>query len=193
MSEHALDIQSKKVKLMADWPAGWGSMNRQWKFVITTALCAAGLRQARAETPQFVTLDIEWQNWVVYIGNVADASQLASSPNAVTSTLRNFMSQLGIADIVSVNGKPAKGKWVHSGRTVNMAPSPAAGQGVGDVVRSGIVDVHFEILQADGTPIGSIMTSGFQGGPAPPGSPPVVFSGMRLSLTEPGLIREPEA
>ena len=103
------------------------------------------------------------------------------------------MSQLGIADIVSVNGKPAKGNWVHSGRTVNMAPSPAAGQGVGDVVRSGIVDVHFEILQADGTPIGSIMTLGFQGGPAPPGSPPVVFSGMRLSLAEPGLIREPEA
>lgn len=144
-------------------------MNRQWKFVITTTLYAVGLRQAWAEAPQFVTLDVGWENWVNYIGNVADPSQLASSPNAVSATLRNLMSQVGIADIVSVNGKPAKGVWINSGRTLNIAPTPAAGQGIGDVVRSGIVDVHFEILQADRTPIGSIMTAAFsllQGGVA---------------------------
>src|SRR5262249_15321090 len=38
-----------------------------------------------------------------------------------------------------------------------------------------MVDIHMEILQIDGTPVGSIMTSGFTGGSAPPGLPSGLF------------------
>ena len=53
------------------------------------------------------------------------------------------------------------------------------GQAIGDLaLRGGIVDVHLEILRSDGTPLGSIMTSGFTGGAAPPGLP----SGLSFNL-----------
>jgi hypothetical protein len=83
---------------------------------------------------------------------------------------------LAIGDIISVNGKPAKGSWVDSGRLVQLFRNPAVGQAISDLaVRGGMVDIHLEILQSDGTPVGSIMTSGFTGGSAPPGLPSGLF------------------
>jgi hypothetical protein len=113
-----------------------------------------------------MTLEIEWDNFVNYNGDVADYSKLQASANrvdVVTANLRNFIPQLGIADIVSVNGNPARGFWVSSGLRLALTPSPMPSQAIGDVVRAGVADLHFEILHADGTPIGSIMTSGFSG------------------------------
>jgi hypothetical protein len=63
-----------------------------------------------------------------------------------------------------------------------------------------MVDIHLEILQGDGTSIGSIMTSGFTGGAAPPGLSNLTgnpgnlaviggtgaFMGARGTLTAPG-------
>jgi uncharacterized protein (TIGR03437 family) len=44
-----------------------------------------------------------------------------------------------------------------------------------------MVDIHLEILQSDGTRVGSIMTSGFTGGSAPPGSPPGLFCNLAVT------------
>jgi hypothetical protein len=116
-------------------------------------------------------LDVEWENSVAYIDDLTDPSRLVTSPSPVATTVRNFMQGVAIADIVSVNGRPARGSWVYSVRVIQLFPNPASGQAVGDLGRAGIGDVNFEILGSDGTRIGSIMASGFGGGSAPPGLP----------------------
>jgi uncharacterized protein (TIGR03437 family) len=120
------------------------------------------------------TLFIEFENNVQYNQDTSDYSKFATDPN-VTTTLasRNFQSNVVIADIVAVNGQPTKGLFFRERRTINLTPNPASGQGIADVTRtySGF-ETAFEILQQDGTPIGSIFLSGFGGGsPTPPGAP----------------------
>src|SRR5437868_7192192 len=52
-------------------------------------------------------------------------------------------------------------------------PQPSMpGQAIGDIARGSVSVQYLEILQSDGTPIGSIMISGFSSGLTPPGVPP---------------------
>jgi hypothetical protein len=155
----------------------------KWNFIAAALICAAGFSQVRAQAPRIAILDIEWENAVSYIDDLADPARLVTSPNPVTVNSRNFMPFLAIGDIVSVNGKPAKGTWVDAGRGVQLFRNPAPGQAISDIpVRGGMVDIHLEILQSDGTSVGSIMTSGFTGGGVPPGiSPP--GSAFNLTVT----------
>ena len=142
------------------------------KPFLTSAICAIVTGQAWAQAPRAITLDIEWENSVGYLDDLPDPSKLVTSPGIPTFNLRNFMRFIAIADIISVNGKPAKGNWVLGGRLVQVFSTPMAGQAIGDLpVRGSMADVHLEILNNDGTPIGTIMTSGFTGGNAPPGLP----------------------
>jgi uncharacterized protein (TIGR03437 family) len=135
------------------------------------ALCA-GFGQAWAQAPQFATLDIAWENYVAYLNDVSDLSKIATSPGATSpSLLKNFMTSILIADIVSVNGKPAKGNMVVRGQFVMLGTSPAPGQAISDTNRGALGDLYLEILQTDGTPVGSIMSAGFLAGSAPPGAP----------------------
>ena len=53
------------------------------------------------------------------------------------------------------------------GTTTSVIP----GRGIADIVRAAMREDIFEILQPDGTPIGSIMIFGMSGGNAPPGRP----------------------
>jgi uncharacterized protein (TIGR03437 family) len=147
-------------------------MTRKWKPYITAAVCVVTVGQAWAQAPRAVTLDIEWENSVGYLDDLPDPSKLVTSPGIATLNLRNFMRFIAIADIISVNGKPAKGTWVLGGRLVQVFRSPMPGQAIGDLaVRGSMADIHLEILDNDGTPVGTIMTSGFTGGNAPPGLP----------------------
>src|ERR1700732_1935514 len=130
---------------------------KKWKSLITAALCAVFFGRAWAQEPRVATLDIAWENAVVYIDDLADPAKLVASPNPVTPNVRNFMTFMAIGDIVSVNGKPAKGAWVNGGRLVQLVRSPAPGQAIGDLaLRGGMVDIKLEIIQSDGTPVGSI-------------------------------------
>src|SRR5712692_6228179 len=108
-------------------------MTRKWNRIITAAFCAGVLGQAWAQTPQFATLDIEWENVVIYADNLADRSRLATAPNAVNVNLRNFMPLITIGDIVSVNGRPARGSWVAKGQFIMLVPSPMRGRALGDL------------------------------------------------------------
>src|SRR5262249_21291212 len=62
-------------------------------------------------------------------------------------------------------------------RQINLRTAPTAGQAIADVVRNNVVDIRFEVLKSDGTPIGTIMASGMGGGPPPPGAPSGVLVG----------------
>jgi hypothetical protein len=170
---HRIQIEERREKQL---------MTRKCKPYIAAAICSIAVGQAWAQAPRVATLDIEWENAVGYGDNLADPSQRATSPDPVTpASIINLTPFVGIADIVSVNGKPAKGSWVLGGRIIQLVPSPMPGQAIGDLGRGALVDIHIEILQADGTRVGSIMTSGFTGGPAPPGSPPGRFCNLAVT------------
>jgi len=117
---------------------------------------------------------VEFENNVQYNQDTSDYSKFAIDPSVTaTAASKNFQSNVVIADIVTVNGQPAKGIFFRERRTIMLTPNPTPGQAIADVTRnfSGFETV-FEILQLDGTPVGSIFLSGFGGGsPTPPGAP----------------------
>ena len=121
-------------------------------------------------------LQVDLENCVLYVTDVSDLSKFATDPNitAVTPAAKNFGTTLLICDVVAVNGKPAKGTAIVNGRTANLSTNP--GQAIADTVRTGPSNYAVEILQLDGTPVGSICVSGLSGGPAPPGAPLAVNS-----------------
>jgi hypothetical protein len=63
-----------------------------------------------------------------------------------------------------------------------LTPSPTPRQTISDTTRAMAVDATLELMQADGTAIGSIMMGGLAGGAAAPGSP-AVFSGWNVAVT----------
>src|SRR5262245_10566004 len=105
-------------------------MIRKWKPYIAAAICAIVAGQARAQGPRVATLDIEWENAVVYGDNLGDPSKFATSPDMVGpyTNVRNFASFIVFGDIISVNGKPARGAFVDGGRQIVLIRSPAPGQ-----------------------------------------------------------------
>ena len=142
--------------------------------LLVAVYCSRALGQATP--PTILTIDVE--NVVQYISDVSDVSRLATDPNVTTATPgRNFREFLVLGDIAAVNGQPAKGTFSFNARQVVLRADPNAGQGIADVVRGNANEQTFEILRADGTPIGSIMASGLGAGTAPPGSPLALAQG----------------
>jgi hypothetical protein len=66
-----------------------------------------------------------------------------------------------IGDIVTVNDKPAKGTLTQRSTGLGLTPNAKPGgifpnSAIGDTVRQNMVDICFEILQADGTASGPL-------------------------------------
>jgi uncharacterized protein (TIGR03437 family) len=139
-------------------------------YSIAIGLLAGIPPKGVAQEPATI-LEIQAQNAVTYIDDVADPSMLVSSPGIVRSTARNFTRWIFIGDIVSANGKAAKGVALSRGTNVTLRPSATPGQAIADTLRQDAQDFRFEIQQPDGTPIGTIMASGFSSGTAAPGAP----------------------
>jgi uncharacterized protein (TIGR03437 family) len=153
-------------------------MNRIWRTFVIAVLCAACCEAARAQVAPPTILEIDIENFVAYYDDVPDVSKRATDPNATTAVLgRNFAPSVLIADIVAVNGQPAKGTFVYHALTLNLRAAPINGQGIADIVRNNINNQAFEISKSDGIPIGTIMTSGLGVGSAPPGAPLAVTQG----------------
>jgi hypothetical protein len=72
---------------------------------------------------------------------------------------------------VAVKGKPAKGLFVTRGTHVMLSPNAAPGTAIADGERGGMGHWHFEILQDDGKPIGTLVALGLTGGERLPGGP----------------------
>jgi hypothetical protein len=131
--------------------------------------------RAMAQAASQVTLVVNVQNAVEYQDDIGTPSQYASRASVTPSTPpKNFYVATALADIVSVNGQAAKGTYIGRSRSVILNPMPAgsaSSEAIADVTRAALREHVFEIQQADGTPIGSIMSVGLSGGPAPPGAP----------------------
>lgn len=138
-----------------------------WILTLTLLPCDVW---AQATTPVILRVDVE--NAVNYWTDVSDVSKLASDPRATTGVSRvAFETVSGIFDIVAVNGRPVKGTVAWTARNLNLTPTQSPGQSIADVGRNGLAQYYFEFLQPDGTSIGTIMTSSFNGGAPPPGLP----------------------
>jgi hypothetical protein len=139
---------------------------------------------AFAQVQTVIQIDVE--NYAYYYADNPDYSKLAGSQQAVPPvSTKTFSSFIGLADIVRVNGKPAKGTWSIRATTTNYTPNPQPGQVIADTTRNFFVDWIWEIQQADGTPIGTVMATGMGFGPPPPGSPlglsPTAASSMAIT------------
>jgi len=120
--------------------------------------------------PVILTVDVD--KVVNYGGDVSDVTKLASATAQTTLTpANNFLPALWIADIVAVNGTPARGTWTVKGNQLSLSRTPGPGSGIADSGAAIFFDWVFDIQQADGTPVGTIMASGWGGAAKPPGAP----------------------
>jgi hypothetical protein len=153
------------------------------------ALGVSALLATLASAQPAHVLEIEIDNGVFYVYDTTDLAKYATIPGIVPpwtqsagGPARNFWSGVFIADIVSVNGRPARGVMVRRGTRVSLSTSPAPGQAIADTNRGFIDDGVWEIQTVDGTPVGTFTTEGFIGGPPPPGAPPEA-SNTNLAVT----------
>jgi uncharacterized protein (TIGR03437 family) len=148
-------------------------MRRKAETMVMTVLlvavhCTSALGQQAA--PAILTIDVE--NVVEYQGDISDPSKFATKPNVTPSAgVGAFSVNVVFGDIVAVNGQPVKGEYVGRPVGITLSPTPRPGQAIADKTHASLRSHTFEILKIDGTPIGTIMSSGLDGGPAPPGAP----------------------
>jgi len=158
-----------------------------WKRAFATALCALACSQlgvAQVAPPSILQIDVA--NNVLYLQDTSDVSKFATDPKATTVAghgSNNFNLAVGIADIVAVNGQPVKGINIRSAQNFFSSTAPAPGGAIADTVRVAQAMFTFEILKSDGTPIGTIVTNGYGGGPAPPGAPLTATGGNNFAIT----------
>jgi hypothetical protein len=142
-------------------------------FAMTGSIIAAycSLVLGQATTPTLLEVDME--NVVAYQGDTSDLSLFATNPNITPRVPpippRNFGEATMLGDIVAVNGQPAKGTFADRGSVISANPTPNPGQAIADATRSAIAYRTFEFMKTDGTPVGTIMVMGLNGGSSPPG------------------------
>jgi hypothetical protein len=136
-----------------------------WLF---TAACVTGCWDAAiAQVAPATILKIGTENFTIYLNDETDFAKLAMNPERTNpKPFANFGALTIIADIVAVNGRPARGTHFCRGLRVNMSTNPVPGQAIGDVVGRSTppfylnLDCVETILWPDGTLIGSIAFRG---------------------------------
>ena len=139
--------------------------------------CSLALGQA----PPPTILEVDIENVVEYQQDITDVSKYGTNPNVTPSAgiIKSIGTAMVIGDIVAVNGQPAKGTFVGRPGGPALYPAPNPGQAIADTTRVSIGYRTFEILKSDGTPVGTIMVLGWNGGSSPPGPP---FGGQNFAI-----------
>jgi hypothetical protein len=151
-------------------------------ITLITWIMPAGGQSVSGRPGKITELRIDIENYVPYNYDFFDPARFATLTDRTPAPPGVPFGQiLIVGDIVAVDGNPAKGVFVLRGTNlflttdINVTPAgypPAGRLAIADVARSHIQDLIWEILQPDGTPIGTIMASGFARGVPPPGAPP---------------------
>ena len=129
---------------------------------------------AQSPPPVVVTVDVE--NIVEYEADVPDVSKMAATPGKTAgASSNNFYAVLWVADVVAVNGKPAKGTWTVRGNQLFRGPNQTPGRAIADSSGAYFFDWVLDLMQSDGTPIGTLMAVGTGGAPKPPGAPALIL------------------
>jgi uncharacterized protein (TIGR03437 family) len=138
-----------------------------------------------AQSPPVTVLQVELTNYVNYYVDVADPLRIGSSPGVTPLPAgfnSTFKTQIGVGDIASINGEPAKGIWIFRALALNLSLTPAPGRAIADLGRVAAYDLFADVLQQDGTHIGIITGGGLGGGMPPPGAP-TAAAASNLSIT----------
>src|SRR5258708_11280234 len=154
-------------------------------LLMTVLVGAVCCNLALGQSTQTTLLKIDIQDYVPYNYDVYDNQKFASAPvltPIVPMGAKAFGFLVFIGDIVAVNGKPVKGLWTARATGFFFDPNAVPGHSTADAVRGNIIDMYWEILQLDGTPIGTLSASGLTRGAPPPGAP-LAQTGDNLSIT----------
>jgi len=128
------------------------------------------LALAQQSPTNILTIDVA--NVVEYQGDISDPSKFGTSPKITPSAgVGAFSVNVVFGDIVAVNGEPAKGVYVGRPVGIVLTPTPKTGQAIADTTHASLRSHTFEILKSDGTPVGTLMSFGLDGGLPPPGAP----------------------
>lgn len=145
-------------------------MKKQIELAASVTILSIAASSGFAQSPVGSLLVIETANHRGYLRDVADPLLFATKSGPTTAVIgKNFDQIVFIGDIVSVNGKRAKGTVIEVFNELNLRPNVTAGQSIADIQHGGFVHWYFEILDEAGNIIGSIQASGMNGGTAPPG------------------------
>lgn len=130
------------------------------RLFVLAALAAPAILAQTLEDP--VALTIEVENHVLYRGSVFDTSRIGREPGpTVAGPQIPFVDGINIGDIVSVNGKPAKGLWSSSfTHTTPYRSAPQSGQFIADFDLGATFFCTWQIYAPDGTFLGMIRDSG---------------------------------
>ena len=141
-----------------------------WK---ATLVLVAGAATLMAQPPPVTILEIDMENVVNYVDDVADPAKVATAPGISPSSIsRIFKWAVAVGDIVAINGRPVKGLYTYRfGRGIMATTTLTPGRNIADMTSGCPVEAQFAILHPDGAPIGSITASGFNSGTPPPGAP----------------------
>ena len=117
------------------------------------------------------------------VSDVFDISTFAQDPKMTAAVSQTFQHLLAVADIVTVNGKPARGLWISQIQSMPVRVNPQPGQGIGDINAGSIGFCIWHILQADGTYLGTISDRGAAAPGPSPDHTVVGGSGVFLGVT----------
>jgi hypothetical protein len=148
-------------------------MIRTFQKIAIGVLCLFQGNLASGQAPPPSVLIIDVANVVEYQNDVSDPSKFGTNPSITPpAPIRTFETVMGIGDIVAVNGQPAKGVYVSRPIALSLTTTITPGRPIADVSGTASLRSHtFEILKQDGTPVGTIMSSGLDGELPPPGAP----------------------
>ena len=147
--------------------------------VVALSAVVACLPRAEAQAPTGSIVRFDMENATLYVYD-CPFPDVGSNPNNLGRPLTTLgiFSGLGIADIVSVNGNPAKGTAYEEFHAAFLSsPNPGPGRPITDGVRASIAPWDLDFLNTDGTQIGTIHIDGFVGGMGPPGAPKEIPAG----------------
>lgn len=105
-----------------------------WRIACVLAACAAAVV---AQTPPVTILQVEIDNLVCYLDDLDNPDNKATSVSVVARAstemrYRTFKTNLCMADIVAVNGKPAKGFYAQPYNQILAATELTPGRSIGD-------------------------------------------------------------
>jgi hypothetical protein len=106
-------------------------MIRKTEVLAATVLFAVHCGVAVGQSPTATVLTVDLENFVLYQTDASDISKYATNPGPTPSVVpKNLYVETLLADIVAVNGQPAKGLYAARGQTIVTSPTPAPGSAV---------------------------------------------------------------
>ena len=139
--------------------------------LVGAMLSSGGAAQESRKAPLEVRVDVN--NYVLYNYDTFDTSQFGTNPSSTHAMMKTYNYHISIGDIIAVGGKPAKGTLLCTHTMFVLSPTATVGsmKAIADTARSMVDDCSLEILDDDGTAVGTVFIHGLFGGAPPPGAP----------------------